>query len=266
MPYIDIDKGKLHYLRLGTGPRVLLAFHGYGEQAASLAIFATELGSAYTLLSFDLPHHGLSEWPDNEHLTELHLAQLATSICSEYGVNTVSLMGYSIGGRVCLAMLKAAPLSIDKVLLMATDGLRVNKYYYFVTHTMAGRFLFNRFLRNPATSLRLTTLFHKTGVISLSYQRLTAQVLQSAARRQQLQQAWPCLSKLVYSPAKLRAVINHNHTPVLIFMGRHDRVLPPFLAERFITGVNTARLFILEKGHRIFDVDNVPYIAQHLLS
>jgi len=265
MPYFDIDNGRLHYRRMGNGPALLLAFHGYGETADVFAMFEPHLRHRYTILSIDLPHHGSSEWPEGRKLLPDDLAALATEAATLHGVARVSLMGYSIGARVCLAMLKAAPDKIDTVLLMAADGLSINPWYYFVTRTLMGKALFSGFLSNPSTSLQLANLLQRLQVISGSYFKLTAQVLQHAATRDQLRRTWPCLSRLVYRPAELRTVISEHNTKLLLFMGSRDRVLPPQLGERFTKGLNSAQSFVLDKGHRIFDAANASHIAQHLL-
>lgn len=265
MPYFDIDNGRLHYRRMGNGPALLLAFHGYGETADVFAVFEPHLQQRYTILSIDLPHHGSSDWPEGRQLLPHDLATLATQAATLHGVGRVSLMGYSIGARVCLALLKAAPEKIDTVLLMAADGLTVNPWYYFVTRTLLGKALFSVFLSNPSSSLQLANVLQRLHIISGAYFKLTAQVLQHAATRDQLRRAWPCLSRLVYRPTVLRGVISAHNTRVVVIMGSRDRVLPPQLGERFTKGLNSAQFFVLDKGHRIFDAANASEIARHLL-
>lgn len=265
MPYFDIDNGRLHYRRLGFGPALLLAFHGYGETADVFTVFEPHLQDKYTILSINLPHHGLSEWPKDTYLQPHHLSTLVAQAATLHGVARISLMGYSIGARVCLALLKAAPDKIDTVLLMAADGLSINPWYYFVTRTLIGRLLFRSFLAFPAASLQLASLLRRAHMISTSYYTLTTQVLQHNATREQLRLAWPCLSRLVYRPEYLRAVISRHSVKLLLFMGSRDRVLPPRLGRNFTNGLNSAHFFVLEKGHRIFDAANAAQIAKHLL-
>jgi hypothetical protein len=48
-------------------------------------------------------------------------------------------------------------------------------------------------------------------------------------------------------------------------MGASDKIMPPRLARRFINNLNTARLVILEKGHKLIDNENAQQIAAQLL-
>jgi pimeloyl-ACP methyl ester carboxylesterase len=49
------------------------------------------------------------------------LIHLIEGLLKEYAVSKVSLMGYSLGGRVCLALIAALPAMIEAVLLHLMD-------------------------------------------------------------------------------------------------------------------------------------------------
>src|ERR1700748_25541 len=119
--YIPVGNEKLHYLRSGSGSRLLIAFPGYGNNADTFLPFTQYLQRDYTILSFDMPHHGRSEWTNNVPLTRQALVTLVDTLKKEFGIDKVSLLGYSMGGRVCLTIIEMMPQSIDKVLLIAPD-------------------------------------------------------------------------------------------------------------------------------------------------
>src|ERR1035437_6177764 len=126
--YISAGKEQLHYLKMGSGKRLLLAFHGYSNDAELYRPLQEYLSKDYTILSFDLPHHGKSKWAEDIQFTKKDLMTMVETLKAEYHVDKVSLLGYSMGGRVCLTILEYMPASIDKVALIATDGLTVNFY------------------------------------------------------------------------------------------------------------------------------------------
>ncbi len=262
MAYTSLGTEKLHFLQMGSGKRLLLAFHGYGEDAEKFRVFEKHLGAEYTILSFDLPHHGGSKWKSENPLTTADLVTLVNTVKNSFEVSKVSLMGYSIGGRVCMGIVAAIPESIDKVLLMAADGLRVNHYYYFFTRTLVGKIVFRKTMVNPALYFRVADWLLRKKLISATQHKLIKGSLQTQGKRDQLMLAWPALRKLIFRTSTLKAIIRKHKIPVVIFMGAYDNILPPQLAERFAKGLDTVRVIIPEKGHRIFDADNAEQIAR----
>ena len=57
----------LHFRKYGAGPRVVLAFHGYGQSEGHWRGMAAVLGPDMTLYAFDLFYHGHSKLPKLTH-------------------------------------------------------------------------------------------------------------------------------------------------------------------------------------------------------
>ncbi len=265
MPFFSIDKEELHYRIWGSGDRVLLAFHGYGQDASVYDVFVTHTGNMYTLIAIDLPGHGSTKWTEGNILTSEHLSILIADICKQWHVTQVTLMGYSIGGRVALAAMMAVPDMIHNMVLMASDGLTVNKWYRFCTKSFIGKQLFSMVLSAGGTGVRLAGILRSLRLIPDAMYRLSVQAMGSKAARTQLQIAWPALKECVHKPEVLRAVINKNSIPVYIFMGRRDRVLPPALALSLAECADTIKVTTTDRGHRIFDAGNAAMFVAPLL-
>jgi len=265
MPFFSIDNEQLHYRIYGSGERVLLAFHGYGQDAGVYDVFAMHTGRMYTLIAIDLPGHGATEWTEGKTLTPGHLSTLIANICRQWHVTQVTLMGYSIGGRVALAAMMAVPDMIYNMVLMASDGLTVNKWYRFCTKSLIGKQLFSIVLAAGDTGVRLAGILRSLRLIPDAMYRLSIQAMGSKAARAQLRLAWPALKECVHKPEELRAVIKKNSIPVYIFMGRRDRVLPPVLALSLAEGADTIKVTTTDRGHRIFDAGNAAMFVAPLL-
>jgi pimeloyl-ACP methyl ester carboxylesterase len=263
--YIPVGNEKLHYLQSGTGKKVLLAFHGYGNNAAIFHPFDTYLNNEYTTLSFDLPHHGSSQWAENTPLTKRELVLLVEAVKEKFGVDKVSLLGYSMGGRVCLTIISLLPESIGKAALIATDGLSINFYYYFLTRTLIGIKLLRHVMLNPSIYLRVLNWLARLKLVHAKRHKFAMQHIDSDQRRRFLIKVWYGMSRLIVPPAKIKAAITRHHIPVTIFMGEYDRILPPLLAQKFKKGTQTVQVRVLKKGHRTFDSTNAGEIAQSLL-
>lgn len=263
--YIAAGTQQLHYLKWGSGRRLLLAFHGYGNDAGLFTPLKPYLEKEYTILSFDLPHHGKSAWAEGSLFTKNDLVNLVERLMAVHGVDKVSLAGYSMGGRMCLSIVEGLPASIDKVILIAADGLTKNFYYYFFTRTLVGKKIFRHLMSQPAPYFTIMGLLAKGGLVHPSRHKFAMHYLQSERSRNFLLNVWGGMSNIIPDTGKVKTLIKKYSIPVSIFMGRYDRIIPVSLAEKFKSGLDTVQLFTLEKGHRVFDQDNADQIAKSLL-
>jgi pimeloyl-ACP methyl ester carboxylesterase len=115
--FISYQSSQLHYFIWGTGPRVLFAFHGYGESAASFSFIGEALDANHTLIAIDLPFHGLTEWREGLLFTAAQLYEIMEKIIASSAAASSAaaaaqpwgLMGYSMGGRIVLQLGKTIP-------------------------------------------------------------------------------------------------------------------------------------------------------------
>lgn len=263
--FISLEQGALHYLKMGTGKRLLIAFHGYGNEAAIFTPFIKYLEEDFTIYSIDLPHHGKSKWKKHLPLEIRDLTNLVKQLRKETEVKQVSLMGYSMGGRVCLTIIEHMPKLIDRVLLIAPDGLVFSPLYYFVTENFIGKRIFRHFLTKPKGYMRFIDKMREKKWIDESRYKFVSWYLQSEKDRDFLLRVWPGLRKIVPDLKKLKTLINEYAIPMHIFMGAYDRVIPVANAERFKRGLKSVHVHVMEKGHRTFDYETVPQMAKCLL-
>jgi len=55
------DGLSLEYEIIGDGDKTMFAFHGFGISAELFRNLESSLGKKYTIYSFNLPYHGLSQ-------------------------------------------------------------------------------------------------------------------------------------------------------------------------------------------------------------
>ncbi len=263
--YLQVGNERMHFLKWGSGPRLLLAFHGYGEEAASFRPLQQYLETGYNCYIFDLPHHGKSNWTDDTLLETTDLIMALKGLMERESVTMASLLGYSMGGRVCLGILEQMPHQIQQVTLLAADGMARDFYYHFFTRNFLGKRMFRHMLTKPAAYFKTLDLLRGLKLLDESRYKFVMHYLGTEKSRRQLSQIWPAMSDMMPDVEKVKGFISRFRIPVHIFMGKFDRVMPPGLAENFKSGLETVHLHIVEKGHGILDQDNAPLIAQTLL-
>jgi len=264
--FVTIGNHKLHCLRMGQGSKLLLCFHGYGNTANMFAPLLQHLQNEYTIISVDLPHHGKTEWQSPHKMQVKELMSVVWMFKNEFKVEKVSLMGYSMGGRMCLKVVEMMPEAVDKVVLIAPDGLSFNSFYYFLTRTLVGKRLFRSFLVKPERYYPVIDWARRRNIVSEARYKFAMQYLQAPESRNFLLNVWPAMCLVLPQNSRVRVMVNKYKIPVHLFMGNFDKVIPPDMGKRFKKGMDTVHLHIVNKGHRVMDDDTLPQIAQCLLS
>ena len=143
------------YCRFGSGPRSAFCFHGFGEDAASFNFLAKYAGNQYTFYSIDLPFHGNTDWKEGLTFTDSDLSQILEEVLRQNNYerqtlnHKLTLLGFSLGGRVALSLFELIPGKFEKMVLLAPDGLKINFWYWLATQTWAGNKFFHFTMKHP---------------------------------------------------------------------------------------------------------------------
>src|SRR5687767_5816999 len=148
--FIEYQNSLFHYHYADRGHRLIVCFHGYDEDGQSFRILKDVIPAGYSLLAVDLPHHGKTRWESAGRFNAELLWQLILEIAKKHGrlLSKIDLAGYSMGGRIALSLLDHQPDHIDRMILMAPDGLKKNVWYSLATGTSIGRKIFEMTVKN----------------------------------------------------------------------------------------------------------------------
>jgi len=252
----------LHYLKRGTGPRLAIALHGFGNDATILGFLHHE---AYTVICMDLPHHGDSELDETAVLDKATMLQIVHQLMAAQGVQQVALAGYSMGGRVALTILEQDPGIVERLVLIAPDGLRFNYFYYFLTRTVTGRFLFRDFVRRGPWYLKCFTWIDRLRLISKSKYKFATQQIQSDEARTFLRKAWQATNQLIPDLDKVSELIRIYHIPVHLLMGAYDKIIPLKHAAAFRKNMPGVVVHSFQRGHGLTEDASVQQMAAQCL-
>src|SRR6218665_4013843 len=139
---------EIHCLRMGEGSKLLIAFHGFGNEAQLFIPLASALATEYTTVSIDLPGHGLTRWQD-PYFGKKDLMAIIQGIKNDFAVEKFSLLGFSLGGRICLNIAEQQPNGIVRLVLLAPDGLEKNFWYHVATRNVFGKMIFRKMMKQP---------------------------------------------------------------------------------------------------------------------
>jgi len=265
--FLQFDQSSIHYLRWGNGEKILVCFHGYGETAAHFQFLGTRLAHEFTIISLDLPFHGETDWQsgtlDDDKLQSLVEQILLRENLPQSGIY---LMGFSMGGRLALCLFEKIPNRVEKLVLLAPDGLKLNFWYWFSTQTLIGNKCFKLTMSSPGWFLGMLRFGNKIGVINRSIFKFVEYYIHDEQVRSELYNRWTRMRKCKPSLTAIKNQIRQNATTVRLLYGKHDRIILPSPALRFIDGLSTATITVLDCGHQVLHSKNVEAIAEALIN
>ena len=244
---LHYKSSKINYYVYGRGPNVLFCLHGYGENGSSFQFLEKELGSLYTLYAVDFPFHGATEWAETEAFTAGDLLSVFSGIRS---ANSFSMLAYSMGGRAAMHILQEFPENIERVVLVAPDGLHVNFWYWLATQTFAGNKLFQATMNDPKWFFAFLDGAGKMKLLDESIIKFVHHFLDNKEERILLYKRWSVMRKFKPRIAALRKACSEKNIPLHFVFGRHDRIILSKRADVFKKEANI-HVKLIDAGHQL---------------
>lgn len=114
--YATVNGVKLHYVREGSGPVVIL-LHGYTQTGHMWLPLIPELAKTHTVIAPDLRGAGESSKPETGY-DKKTMAQDVHALVQSLGLQHVKVVGHDIGLMVAYAYAAQYPDEVDSVVLM----------------------------------------------------------------------------------------------------------------------------------------------------
>ena len=206
----------LQWFSRGAGAPLLL-LHGFGTSSGSWRLLAEQLGDG-PLLGIDLPNHGKSPRmpvPDLDALARLLLARL-----DQEGIESLHLLGHSMGGGAAIALATALQSRLRSLTLVAPLGLGPQINGAFIQGIL-------RATRLASLQPWLDTLFGDPAWLSGSFAATAWSELESAQTRGALAEMADQLLPDGTQARLLRERLSGLGMPVKLIWGALDRIVPP---------------------------------------
>lgn len=241
---------RLHYQKYGSGPRVVLAFHGYGQGEGHWRSVISVLGEGLTVYAFDLFYHGRSRLlKADAPLSKQRLGEILGDFLRENDIGKFSLLAFSMGAKFALTAAEQFTEQVENIWLIAPDGLQRQLSYQLATGLPWMRGVLGRAVLRPQRLLRLLGMLEQRCLVPTSLVRFAEWQLDSREKRLRVYRSWVGFRRLTFDLRRLAAVLNRRPTPVTFFLGRHDLVIPHTGLERFIASLRAAHTVLLDAGH-----------------
>jgi pimeloyl-ACP methyl ester carboxylesterase len=270
----------ISYQGFGQGAKTAFCFHGYGETASAFAFLEKYAGNEFTFYAIDLPFHGNTKWDEGLTFTINDLQQIIEQILNLKNPKPetclpdrqaknlkLSLMGFSLGGRMALSLYQLMPEKIEKLVLLAPDGLKVNFWYWMATQTWLGNKFFAFTMKKPGWFFGMLKLMNKLKLVNASIFKFVNYYIGNAEVRQLLYSRWTALRKIKPDISKIKKSVTANNTLVRLVYGKHDRIILSSVGEKFCKGIeDNCRLAVIPSGHQVLHEKHAEEILENLLS
>ena len=238
----------MHYLKFGQGSRAMVTLHGFGDRAALFLPLAESLGATYTVYALDLPYHGATVWPD-ERFTLTDLEAVVEQLAAQESFSCLSLLGYSFGGRLALHLVTRLSNRLDRLVLVAPDGLETKWMFNPVLLPVWFRKRLYKLLQRPETMQKLLERLHRLGLLSRFSRDFALNHIKTAERRDRIFRTWWSLDFFALPPETLKSAIARAGIRVDMIYGTRDEVIPVSGGWRLKEGLNHVNIHLEEEGH-----------------
>lgn len=233
------DGRKFAWRESGSGAPLVL-IHGWGSSSAIFAELMVQLPDQHTLAP-DLPGYGASDPAPRFDLDPL--AADFSSWFDALGLESITLLGWSLGGILAQYLARRFPQRIERLILVATTPrfVRTQDWPHGLTDT-AVRALARDFKRAPAPTLESFQALQFQGVTSLPPALLPTVDMATALGGLEL-----------LRQVDLREQLAKITMPTLVLHGSHDAIIP-ISAGHFLAATLPQSLF-----HEVSNCGHVPF-------
>jgi pimeloyl-ACP methyl ester carboxylesterase len=224
--FTRLSQGVTHYRWIGPtrGP-VAVMIHGLTTSSPVWEEIAQAIADAgYRVLVYDLYNRGFSDSVKGPHDTQLYLTQLDDLLADQGLTESLTLVGYSMGGIIATEFAATEPHRMQRLILLASGGIKVNESEYAQfcrtrpvlgdwLHGVWGELRFTRQINEDAAAAAKPHI-QKAQVMELDRQGYLPAIL--ACRRGILQE----------TQERQHRAITRDGIPTIAIWGEEDNVIP----------------------------------------
>jgi pimeloyl-ACP methyl ester carboxylesterase len=248
--YFENNRALIHYSEYGRGKKVLICFHGYGQSNEHFKKLEEVYKDQYKIYSFDLFYHGKSFWHEKDKpLTKLFWKAIIQQFLEEKKIENFSLLGFSMGGKFALATLECLPKQVDKLILIAPDGVKTNFWYSLATYPSWMRKIFRRIIVKPGFYFGLVKFLHFFKIVDKGVLRFANTQMQTTKQRRRVYYSWVIFKELKLDMEIIASILNSNNIKLEMYLGEFDKIITPQNMKSLLKKLNDYQINVLPSGH-----------------
>ncbi len=237
----------------------VVAFYGYGQSADVYKDFFEQIKDSHNLLIVDNPMQNYSE-----PIQLIDFKDYLNEVFSKNKIVTFQSVSYSMGSRLNLYLPLLFAEKLEKIILIAPDGITYNFWNRVAISTPWGGSIFNFFVENGNVYLNTLLFFHKIGIVNKSLYAFSKWNMRDEQRRKNVFNAW--MNMRFFRP-KLKEVntsLEKNNIKLISYFGKNDPVIPLSVQRKCARNFPKGEHEILDTDHSILGKEIFSIIAKEI--
>lgn len=251
--FIEVEHtGTVRLHKMGSGPKPIIALHGFSRSGAIFGGLARRLNESHTIYALDLPYHGETKW-NGERYTPKQLADVILTIKVAMNLGAVDFLGHSLGGRILLKLFGQSLLPADlatSLTLVAPDGLRGN---YTGKLDLLPRRVVNALAwagSRPDALLKLADFLHRRGLFDIYTLNYLKHHLRDLRTQRMLLGSFRSLPAFRLGSNEQDGLQAFN-APIRTYLGSHDRLMNDKAVQRWFSNMPNAAVIGYQGHHSL---------------
>jgi len=248
--FFEFEKSKIHYSKIGSGAKSLLAFHGFGQDHSAFDEVAKQLTERYTIYSFDLFYHGKSHWKEGHpEMSKSIWGDILKAFIKHHDIDTFSVICFSMGGKFALTSMQTIPEKIDKVIMIAPDGIQTSMWYNLATYPIIFQDYFRSMIVRPARFYFILKMMRKLKLVDKGILRFAQSQMNSTKKRRRVYYSWVVFKSLTFDMNKIALITNANQIGLTMILGTYDKIITRKGMQKLLNKLDHHQLEMVESGH-----------------
>ncbi len=263
MPQVSHNGAILYYEKIGQGCQSLLLFHGFGQQHHIFSAYAEALTIHYTLYTFDLFFHGNSKWNHGEQPLEKEIwKEFMLRFLSEHKIEKFSVLGFSLGAKFALSTVALFPSQVERLFLLAPDGIRTSFWYSLATYPFLLRKFFKSMIDQPERLHAIASILHFLHLVDRRLLRFAESQMDTQEKRERVYYAWVVFRHLSVDVQKIAGLIQLHSIKLTMIVGKRDMIITAQNMQQLLHHLDDYQLEILDTGHYGIIAGSIPTLVK----
>jgi pimeloyl-ACP methyl ester carboxylesterase len=256
---LHFRNNSIHAFSAGAGGPLIICLHGFGDSSHSFDSLIPEHEDDYTLVALDLPGHGATLWTE-PRFTKKDLGDVLELILEKFHRQKAYVLGNSLGARFALCAVETLPDQINKLILLAPDGLKDNFWYKLATASKLSNRIFHYLMTHPDILFKIIKTGKIFGLFSPTVERFFNYNMDTQEKRKEVYHIWTSMMEMNPHLGMVKSLLRNHQIPLVLIYGKYDRVSPVRIGRATFRDQPDCNLIVLDKGHHLLSRETAQLI------